>query len=436
MAEQKSVRGNALPPGGAMATTEAGQGQPLLPDTFTLRRLSEQFQERSEANCIKLNQVPLTPGQQASFVIQNVGLGDSLELLVSGSVSLVNTDTDPQDVSLSYEFPFNLFQNLLTQFNGQTVINSLSGYELLQIMAKRGKNIYQGTGASAGSPFKQETVRVDRSLAWVEGDKNITVTPGNGLCGVSKIAVAGSKTGVLTFGMYLKLPYVLQDDLLMGMLPMQNNSVYASVQITLPMLLGTTAASPLYVAEAVPATLSVSSDIKLQPTYNFWSIPLPNDPRLYGYLVSHSYMLLSQPANVLNKTGAEALAYNMPNNYYLLALLFTLRDGAGDLVDMYSGIDNPYLSYNGTARVDRRDIKTRFARQNIFYEGPVSALGQLLWDGTDIAYQTNGVNTSKWLNMYLANNPQFMTDVAAGLVVPASYAVCREQLVPANVQLV
>jgi len=437
MADQKSVRANMLPPGGATTTTEAGQGQALLPDTFTLKRMSEIFMERSEQNVIQLNKQVLTPGQVANFEVKNVGLGESLELWIEGSVSLNNTLAGAQAVSVSHEFPFNTIQNLNIQFNGQTVIDNLSGYELLGVMAKRHKNLLLGGASSAGAKFAQNLARVDKAIAYVTAGANVTLTAGNGLCGTTSFSIAASSVGVLNFGMYVRLPFTLRKDLLLGLIPMQNNSVYCNVALTSPLLLGATAESPLFVTGGVPATLSMSaSAVDIYPHYWFWSIPVPNDPKLYSYLVSHSYMLLSQANNPQTNTGAEALEYNMPNNYYLLSLLLSLRDSTGALADVYTSLDNPYLNYNGTARVDRSKIQPRIARQTIQYEGIPSNLGQLIWDATDIEYLPNGTNTSKWLNMYLANNPQFVADVAAGFAVNGKFSVLREQLVPANVQIV
>lgn len=440
MADQKSIRANMLPPGGATVTTEAGQGQALLPDTFTLKRISEIFMERSEQNVIQINQQTLTPGQVTNFIVNNVGLGESLELWVEGQVSIANADAvNTVALTLSHEFPFNLIQNLNVQFNGQTVIANLSGYELLAIMAKRHKNLFLGDAASAGNKVAQNLARVSKALAYVEAGSNVTLAAGNNLCGVTTATVAANSTGVLKFGFYLELPFTLRKDLLLGLIPMQNNSVYCNVAITSPLLLGTTAASPLYKSD-LPATATHSaSAINVYPHYNFWSIPVPNDPKLYSFLVSHSYMLLSQANNPLTKTGAEALQYNMPNNYYLLFLLLTLRNSTGALQDIYSataGLTNPYLNYNGTARVDRRLIQPRFARQTLQYEGIPSSLGQLVWDATDVEYLPNGTCTTKWLNMYLANNPQFVADVGAAFSATGSYSVLREQLVPANVQIV
>jgi hypothetical protein len=201
--------------------------------------------------------------------------------------------------------------------------------------------------------------------------------------------------------------------------------------------LGATAASPLFVAGGVPATLSNSaSAIVCQPNYWFWAVPNPNDVTLYQYLASHNYMLLSQGNNALTGTGAEALQYNLPNNYLLMSLLLTLRDSTAALVDPYTTLDNVFLDYNGTARYDRRDIVSRTARQLIHYMGLPGAFGQLWYDGTDLDFEGNGMNMSRWLDMYEANNPRLIADVAAAFAVNGLYSVLREQIVPANVTLV
>ncbi len=437
--EQKSVRGNMVPQGGPTQTADIGQGQALLPDTLTLTRMSEIFMERSENNCIQLNAVNLSLSQATAFVINNVGLGESLELWVEGNIQIKNNGAAAENVNLAPEFPFNLLSNILVQFNGQTVISSLSGYELLGIMAKRYKGLLIGDKRSFGSPFSQNLCRVPSAVAYVQaGNANTTLnsSEGNSLTGVTTVTIAANQVGQINFGFYVRLPFTLRDDLLLGLIPMQNNSVYCNVTLTCPgiNLQSTSPTSPIYGGTGNVALQAAT--IQAKPTYNFWAIPVPNDPKLYAYLVSHSYMLLSQANNPFTKTGAEALQYNLPNNYYLLALILTLRDSNGALLDIPTKVNNPYLSYNGTIRVDRRDVKTRFARQEIYYEAIASPLGQILWDATDVTYLPNGTNTSKWLNMYLANNPQFVADIDASVAVPGNFSVLREQLVPANVQIV
>jgi len=433
----KSVRANTLPQGGVTTTTEASQGQPLLPDTFTLKRMSENFMENSEHNVIQLNQVTLTPGQVSNFIVNNVGLGDAIELWVEGSISIANASADTDcALTLGHDFPYSLIQNAQVQFNGQTTISTLSAYELLGLAIKRNKNLLIGEVASAGNKVSQALTRVNKYEAYVEAGANCTLAAGNSITGVATATITKAKTGVIKFGFFLEIPFTIRKDLLLGLIPMQNNSVYCNVSLTCPVALGTKATSPLYNAD-LPATCTfATSSISVYPHYNFWSIPSPNRAELYAYLVSHSYMTLSQPNVPVTKTGPEALSYNMPQNFYLLSLLLTLRDANGALQDMYSILDNPYLSYNGTARVDRRKIQARYARQVRIYEGAPNPLGQLLWDATDVEYLPNGTCTTKWLDMYSANNPQFLADVAASYTATGSFSVLREQLVPANVQLV
>jgi len=437
---ETSVRSNMLPAGGISATMEAGQGQAFLPDTFTMQRLSEIFMVNSEQNCIKMNSQTLTAGQQSNFIINNVGLGESLELLVTGTITLVNSKSGTEVITLAPEFPFNIIQNIMTQFNGQTVLNSLSGYELLGIMAKRGKGVIKGMASSAGVVYTQSLGRVEKTIAWVKAGDNVTFATGNTLTGVTTATVAtgaaGAVTGTIDFGFYVELPFTVRRNILCGLLPMQNNSVYANIAVTVPTINGISELFPLHVDTTWPTTCTVSSAITCQPTYNFWAIPSPNDSKLYQYLVANSYMLLSQGNNAMPTTGQEALQHSMPNNYYLMSLLLTMRDSAGALIDTYTYIDNPYLSYNGTARVDRRDMRTKIARDGLYNEGYASPLGQLIWDATNLDYLSNGFNTSKWLNLYQANNPMFIADVNAAVSVAGTYSVLREQLVPAAVKVV
>lgn len=437
MPDVKSIRSNQVPQGGPMMTTDPNQGMQYLPNTSQLYRISERLMANSEYNVTRLNQVNLVEAQQNAFQIRNVGLGESLELLITGTINLANAAGVVQNVVLAPEFPFNVIQRFLVEFNGQTPIDNLSGYELLGVMAKRNKGVFLGDGASAGATHAQTFARVSRAVAWVQGDANVTVVAGNGLTGVASVNVGAAANGNLTFGCYLRLPFTQRQDLLLGLIPMQNNSVYADVQITLPTLLGTDARSPLFVAGAIPATLTYTvTGITGQPLYNFWAIPNPNNVELYRYLCSHNYMLISQQNNVLSATGAEALQYNLPLNYFLVGMLLTMRDSTQALADPYTSLDLPFLDYNGTARYDRRDIQARQARYQIHAEGIPAGFGQIWYDGTDLEYQPNGTNMTRWIDMYQANNPRFVADVAAGFAINGTYSVLREQICPANVQLV
>lgn len=436
---ETSVRSNSVPMAGATATT-TGQASPLLPSSEGIRAASEAFMESSDFNVAVQNTVGLIPGSTSILTVQSVGLGSALDLFVSGTISFTNTGAAAQTISLSPEFPYSLLKNVLVQVNGQTVIVSCSGYSLLTINAKRYKGFYGARAAGGGtSNDSQLRCSLDPSIAYVTAGANVTLNNSSNtgcLTGVSSITVAANSTGVLNVGMYLKIPFTLRDDILLGMIPLQNNSVNFTVSFTAPTILGTNANSPCYVSGGVPATLSNAANaLSIKPTYNFWAIPTPNNPQAYGYFVSNSY-ILTETSNTVSTTGSQALKYQMPNNYLLASLLLTLRDSSGNLLNIPNSIDNPYLNYNNTAQVDKMDIQTKMAKQSIFYEAPATPIGQYLYDMTDVSYLANGTNTAKWLNMYLANNPTFIADVQSGISVPISYSVLREQIVPAQVQLV
>ena len=84
----------------------------------------------------------------------------------------------------------------------------------------------------------------------------------------------------------------------------------------------------------------------------------------------------------------------------------SVYDSTNAPIDVYSYIDNPLIDYNGTAIVDRRDMKTRMAKDNIYYEGAAAAaIGQYWHDFTNIGLHANSMNTSQMLNMYEASHP-------------------------------
>ena len=421
---QVSVRGNAAPAGGATSTmTQSGQGQPLIMSTDQLQILSETFMENSEYNDVKLNQVALTAGQQASFNINNIGLGESLEFLVQLTFTVQNTNTGSVTLNVAPEAPFDLLSQIITQFNGQTVLDSLNGYDLFGVMLRKNGKILQPSG-----------IVLPQIASITVSGSGVTTTTGSGLTNLTSITIPTTDTATVTMLAYYNLPFVVSKELLMGLLPMQNNSVYLSVQVTAANILGTDQLSILSAASIAGLTLTTTS-FTCQPTYNFWAVPVPNNVQLYNQLISNNYMVLTIPNQTFQATGDSAINFNMPNNYYLMSVIATVRDSTKKLVSaIQSGaavLDNPRLSYNTTAIVEKRDMLTRTARQAVIMSGALPP-GVILWDGMDAEHRPN-VNTAKWLNMYQANNPTFLVDIPGAVSTPGTFRICREQLVPANV---
>jgi len=426
-----SIRANSVPAGGVTATVVSSSGVPMVPTTDIARQYSEALANAGERNVTKLSQLTLVPGQTSSLQVRNTGLGQSIDIPVSGSISFVNSAVGAVALDFAPEFPFNLISRIGVQFNGQTNIISMTGYEALTMMAKRNKNVYVRRTGLTGA-YAQLASRVTNVQASVTAGANATLTAGDALCGYSSVSIAGSSTGVVNFKFNLRIDFTPREDLLLGVLPMQNNSVNALLQIDCPSLVGTTKASPFSIAN-IPATLAASISASFVPEYNFFAVPSGIDD-IVKYLVSFSYQQISVPANTVSATGGEALQYTLPNNYLLMSMLATIRDGNGALIDAASVIDNPYLNYNNTLQIDRRGMQSRLAIADRYYKAGVPfGPGQVMWDGTDLAIIPNSMLTAGWMNMYMANNPQWRMDVASGTTTPLSYSVLREQIVPAQV---
>lgn len=442
---QKSIRGNTIPENGAVNPVVSGvvSGGMLLPDTHILKQAANIFHENSEQNFLTLDDYKLSPGGQTQIKLQNVGLGEELEMFIEGEIVLANSDAASKDVVLSPEFPYNIIANISTMFNGKVQLNNLSGYELLGVMAKRNIsktfmfNQVQAITANGVGAAPVSEPKVDKHMAYcyIErpgGDTTSTIVAGKGLTGAAKVTLKGATSGIkVKFGFYLALPFTFRKDIPLGLIPMQNNSIYANVTLRTNTLLGADESYPVSTTNAT--TTLVSQNIKCTPTYSFWGIP--QNPNLYAFFVNNSYVLSTYPKNDFNNKGSKALRFNFPNNYWLIAAILTIRDKNKQLLDILNKTNNPHLVYNGTVTVDMTGIRTRYARE-MFENGRVMGYGQLLFDGTSgVDMWTNSADTSKWLNMYMANNPTYFVDIDTTVEVPGEFDVLLEQLVPNYVRM-
>ena len=435
-----SIRGNSVPSGGAtdtVSTVNPQTGQPLTPDQATCLSVSKQISKGGPPNVTLLNPMALSAGLDTSQQIRQTGLGESIDLPFSKqSLSFVNTSASPVTLFLSPEFPFSLIAKIGVQFNGQTNIIQMSGYEALAMMAKRSRSglFVKPAGTARYNPFQ---ARLSSTRASLTAGANVTLNAGDGLTGYTSITIAGSSTGVLYFDMNLRINFTMRKDLLIGLLPLQNNSVNAQLTLTCPTLVGTTPASPLWIS-VIPSTLTASISAVCSPEYNFFA----NNAQIASYtkyMSAFSYQQITVPQQICQSTGSEALQYTLPNNYLLVSMLATIRDGNGVLLNVNDpayGINFPYINYNNTNLVDRRSIASRLAVQSDYYGAVPYGPGQVLYDGSSIAHSPNGMDDASWLNMYYANNPQYRMDVQASVVTPLSYSMLREQIVPAQVTVI
>lgn len=429
MQEGNVVRGNTVPQGGATDPTVGGVagGGMLLPDTIQVQEMADIFFENSEQNYLQLNNVNLTPGRQTQFKLQNVGLGESLELLIEGSFDITNSHaTVNQDVTITPEFPFNLLTNVQLMFNGKVALVNASGYDLLRMMMKRNfRNGFIRSFQSGTAPVEQY-MRVDKRIANMTVGAGGSLTAGQTLTGYDKVTITAASTCTINFEFYLDISFILRKDLPFGLVPMQHNAIYANITLNTNHILSDNHETPL---QCSVAEISVGNEsITCEPTYNFWG--LPSNAELYNFFVNNSYVVTSYPKNDISSVGGKGLSFNFPLNYWLISAMFTIRENAEKLVNIRDAIDQAHLVYNGTIHVDRSSIKTRIARE-IVQTGEQYPYGTLMFDGAQTNNMFgNSVNMAKWLNMYQANNPSYYADIISPFALPGSFDVLLEQLIP------
>lgn len=428
---QRAIRGNTVPPGGPAIPAAQGvtAGGMLLPDTIQLQEMADLFFENSEHNYLQLNTETLVPGRETQFRLQNVGLGESLELFVTGSFNLRNAAATPQTVNLSHEFPYNLISRLTLMFNGKVALVNASGYDLLRMMIKRNyKSQFVQTFDSDVSAPPRERFRIDSRLANIRLSAG-TLVAGDTLLGFSGITIPATTTITVFFEMYLDLSFIMRKDIPFGLIPMQHNAIYANIAITTNTLLSDRWTTPLQAPTATLANVFAEVPaITCLPTYNFWG--LPANPELYNFFVNNSYVVTAYPTNAITSTGVRGLTFNFPLNYWLISAMFTPRMTDGRLANVRSHIDNPVLVYNGTIHVDRSEIRTRVARE-VVATGRTYPYGTLLFDGAQTNnLEGNSANMSRWLNMYQANNPAYYADIMGGFTIPGTFDAVLEQLIP------
>lgn len=423
-------RGNVVPPGGVTPNVVGGvaAGGMLMPDTIQLQELSDLFMENSEQNFIDMSPVILRSGETANFNLQTVGLGEALELVVEGTISVRNAHaTIAETVTLPPDFPYSILRNVSVIFNGQATIVQASGYDLLTMMVKRHPRSRwaRSSGTPAGLDARIASISVT-------GGTLVAAPAGNpGLLGFSGISIPAATTAVITVRFYLELPFVLRKDLLLGLLPMANTSVHANVELQVPVLTGTTQDSPIVLTAN---TSLFAHDLRVRPIYKFWGLPRRRE--LYQQFVNTSYVVTRFANQTISAIGPNVVAFELPINFWLISALLTLRDSARVLAPVWDRVDYPHLVYNGTIVVDRIPLRTKVSRDFIHY-GLELPVGHLIYDYTHTGnLDSNSANMSRWLNMYQASNPMLYADILAGFATPGTYDVTLERLAPNHVQVI
>lgn len=384
------------------------------------------FRDVSSPLNLMLDTKDLKIGSSSTFRISSTGLGEKTVHKVTGALSLVNGAGAPQVVQLSPIFPLNLISLVNTQINGNTAISNASPWAYTLELARRNRNL-------SLNPCDNRHVKVTAGA-------NVTLNAGQpSVSGFTSLSIAASTTGILNFEFYFEVPYVYNRDTLIGLLPLQNNSTFATITYTMAAsMIGTTSDSPMYVAGAVPGTLSYNSQnssMSATSRYDFWSVP--SDFTTYQNLILNSFQIIEQPGNTFSSTGTGALKFPFPLNSYLLASMFIVRDSGGALIQTSNVFSEVRLEYNGNVYPFKTDQGIHeFTSYTDYGDNQFNRFGTLMWDGTNTSDRLNFSDSAGWVDLYNTSNPTFYGDVkAASITLPASYSFVRVQIVPSDVQV-
>lgn len=391
-----------------------------------MQPMVQQFRNVSSPLYVLPDPQVLTIGKTTSFRIQSTGLGTRMLHTVKGSIALVNGAGAAQAISFSKEFPYSLLPNVNTSINGNTSITNASAFAYLMEMVRRYRNININP--------------MSARLCSVTAGANITLTAGaNTLSGYSGASIAASSTGIINFTFSFEVPYTLNRSTMIGALPLQNASTYAQVVYTTPTaIMGTDAGSPIYVAGAIPGTLTYSpalSSYNVNERYDFWGVP--DNAAYYQEFILNSFQVIEQTANILSSTGAGAFKFQFPLNSYLLANTVILRDSSNNLVNVNNVVQNLYQQYNSNMTPFKSDLANHEFDQYLFYNNDWSQYGVVLWDGMASSDVINQADNAAWVDLYNTSNPTFIMDIITGAItLPATYSMVRVQIVPSDVQVV
>jgi hypothetical protein len=437
-----SLQSNAQPAGGMTDTQPVPQ-----PDTpVDIEALVEQltptvakFREQSTPQKVALDQQSLILGDSKTIRIASVGLGVRVITHWSVVYNFVNAAGAAVTINVSNVWPFNHPKQTQIQINGGAQVYSADGLATFAVMTRNKRSTWQTTTAGGfGLALSRALVRVT-----IGANVNTVVNAaGQGsFSGIVSFNVAASLTGVLTVDFWTVEKLCLDRNSLLGMLPLQNNSTFATMtRQVVNNAIGAgpnNHAFPFFTAGAVPGTLTHTATATVTSTYDFWSVPA--DQGLYQEMVQNSYQVQQQQSIAVPVTGSEALKYSLPQNQFLVAAHLWGFDTQGNLVPADSaGLPLLKLVYNAGSIVPVVHFADRErAAQFLDYEDDRQFVGGYrLWDGEDTTEAIESSDQAGWLDTYQAATPELRADVTAGLLTPLTYSITRESVVAGAVQVV
>lgn len=435
-----SIRSNPMPPQGSAAT------QPVPPNQSptSLQELIDyltpalsRFRSMSSPLRVPLDTMVFSGlGDQKQVRIASVGLGERIVSWHTAVINLANAATAAQTVNFSPHFPWNMLANTAIQINGGETTYSCSGRGGLGVWARDRCGFwtpYVPGGNGLGPAVVQLSVGANLTL-----NLQSTSTAGfTTLSGGNTISVTASANGNLTVSWATVEKLAHGRHTLLGALPLQNNSTFATVTRNVVGVLSSTSASaqadtPFYNAGAnITATLSSYQVLQM---YHFWGIP--SDPNVYKPLIENSYQVIEAKSMTASATGTAAITYNIPQNAYILALHTWAKDTNGVPLVPATAFSRLALQYNAGSVVPvvafpERDRPMQFAD----YDGDLFLIpGYRLWDGHQTSELLDVTDDAGFVDTYAAAEPQLIHDLASTVSTPVTYNITREAIVAGAVQ--
>lgn len=368
-------------------------------------------------------------GGQIPQRLENIGLVDSLNVKVSASITLTNVNVAAQDANCAPDFPFNILSNQSVQINANNQIISASPYAMLHENFVRRR--YRIQDLVEAATFTGDTILSVSTPTVGSSVKAGSVFPGSDNTDHYTITCKAADDTVINASFIVRIPFVLNEQSMVGLLPLQNNTTQVSLISTVnPVAIGANG-----IFDSAHGDISFKSiSVTVTPTQNFWTVPA--NPALYQSLVANSFQIVELPNNPINNTGVDAIKYIAQLETYLLRTWFIMRDSNGDLLTTLKNIiNNVKVYYNAVVPVYNEYYETHRAEQYNLY-GTRFGPGVVLWDGNSTLGLPNAGDDCAWLDMFQTANPSFRMDIAAGSIanLPGSYSAVEVRQVPAIIQ--
>ncbi|HKW93302.1 MAG TPA: hypothetical protein VJX92_15515 [Methylomirabilota bacterium] len=439
-----ALRSNPIPQGGTAATQPVPPNQTPASVAELIDYLTpaiSRFRSLSSPLKVPLDTIAFSAlGDQKQVRIASVGLGERIVAVHNVVINLANSGGGAQTVTVSPHFPYNLVANSAVQINGGETTYSASGRAGLVVWGRDRPGFWDPavTGGFGLSP----------ALVQTTAGANLTPTnqtnPFATWSGINTISIAAGTNGNLTVQFITVEKLAHSRDTLLGALPLQNNSTFATLTRQIVGALVTTnatnAQSPFFNAGAnVTGTLTSYS---VQQLYHFWGIP--SDPSVYQPLIENSYQVIEQKSLTASATGTAAISYNVPQNLYGAAFHIFANDNNGANLNPNGGLTTTTpadftrlaLQYNAGSVVPVVEFPERQrALQFADYGADIGVVpGYRFWDGHNTTENLNISDDAGWLDTYSAAEPQLVIDLRTGVVTPVTFAVTREAVVAGAVQ--